>query len=145
MRREWQANGVVGPVLRELEQQHEGEQGYQFEWGHVVESLPDADAVGSEEFDVVVWSFRLNQLHEEFLNAGGNLGELADAALCCMEDVAEGNLWPEFLSVNDGDDLSSFDITVSGTQNLPAARRWISDKFLPKLLPALVAEVRALN
>ncbi len=147
-RREWQNNGVKGKVLRECEREHEGEVGYEFDWGQLIEYVADPSdnpLEFAELGNLVSWSFRLNELHAEFLDAGGYLEELSDTSMRLLEEMAEQRTWPHYIQLWDGDDLSTFEMVVFGDRNIVRARNWILKRFLREWLPPLFFELRELN
>lgn len=147
-RREWQNNGVKGKELRECEREHEGEVGYEFDWGQLIEDVADPldyPQEFTELGNLVSWSFRLNELHVEFLDAGGYLEELSDTSMRLLEEMAEQRTWPHYIQLWDGDDLSTFEMIVFGNRNIVRARNWILKQFLREWIPPLFSALRELN
>jgi hypothetical protein len=84
VRRKWQLNCVSDDNPEDLEEESGESLGYEFEWGQIREEQPDPDRLAKRDdppLMCVRWHFVLVDLYDEFLNAGGNLGELADLAL----------------------------------------------------------------
>jgi len=147
-RREWRMNGVMGARLLDCEQQHENEVGYEFDWGQLIEDVADPSdnpLEFAELGNLVSWSFRLNELHAEFLDAGGYLEELSDTSMRLLEEMAEQRTWPHYIQLWDGDDLSTFEMVVFGDRNIVRARNWILKRFFREWLPPLISALRELN
>lgn len=126
--------------------------GYQFPWGQIHEDRRDTEIDrGSDEL-AMEWHFALSELHTEFLRAGGNLGELSDWCVVLLEDAAERaregcsqEVLPSYLAFSEGNSLSAFSIEVLGSKNVPFARDWVADVFIPAILPLVVARARQIN
>lgn len=126
--------------------------GYPFPWGQIHEDRHDTDnGHGSDEL-AMEWHFALSELHAEFLWAGGNLGELSDWCVVLLEDAAERareecshEVFPPYLAFSEGNSLSAFSIEVWGSKNVPAAREWVGEVFIPGILPLVVARARQIN
>ena len=98
------------------------------------------------------WHFALSELHAEFLWAGGNLGELSDWCVVLLEDAAERareecshEVLPSWIAFSEGNLLSAFSIEVWGSENVPAAREWVAEVFIPGILPLVVERGRQFN
>jgi len=135
-RRAWEA--ANGPIV-----------GYQFPWGQIHED-PACDA-GPDEI-AMEWHFVLNDLHTEFLRAGGCLGELSDCCVAmldrakeCAREEPRQQVLPTYVSFWDGNPLSAFSILIQGPANLPAARDWVAGMFIPGMLPILVENASRIN
>ena len=64
--------------------------GYEFEWGQIIEDPADQRSNARTPDSVHVaacWHFVLIDLHNAFLDAGGNLGELSDLAVDILEQI----------------------------------------------------------
>ena len=91
LEREWRLNGVQGAELAPFREEHLGTVGYPYPWGQIVESRCDEAAPGDPVDPappVLTWGFVLSALHGEFLDAGANLGELADLAVTLLDEIA---------------------------------------------------------
>ena len=145
-------NALSEDQRREWEAANGRNVGYQFSWGQIHEdpAPPDVDVRPGEI--AVEWHFVLSKLHAEFLWAGGCLGELSDCCVAMLEQ-AEGcareephqEVLPAYVSFCEGNLLSAFSIQVWGSANLPAAREWVADTFIPGILPIVVENVSRIN
>jgi len=156
VRREWELNGNDDEFFAEAEMEFAQMRGYQFEWGQIVEDLrepadsgndPDADLFGAH------WGFVLTDLHDAFLDVGGNLGELSDLAVDMIEDIRWDALvdlppdrrpegLPEYIVFSEGDNSSAFDIGVLGAKNVECARQWVDRFVIYGMLPILIERLR---
>ena len=145
-------NGWFAERQRTWEAENGPNIGYQFPWGQIREdpSEPDVDA-GPDQL-VMEWHFVLNDLHAEFLWACSGLGELSDCCVAmleraeaCAREKRSQEVLPAYLSFDEGNALSAFSMYVWGPENLPAAREWIADVFIPGVLPLVVENAKQLN
>jgi len=157
VRREWQINGYEGEGKDE-DEDLTASVGYAFEWGQIIEDMcePNPDDPPEERgFIGVCWHFLLTGLHQEFLDAGGNLGELSDLAMILFhpqpynaKDVAtrlRKAKQPKFVDFDEGNCISAFEIMVMRTRNVARARRWVADVFIPDVLPYLRTRLWEMN
>ena len=102
------------------------------------------------------WHFLLANLHDEFLDAGGNLGGLADLALHIVDEICEcplaelgheyrHEIVPDFISFDEGNNISAFEIAVFGVDTIDMARQWVNVVFLTGVLPSLISQLQAEN
>jgi hypothetical protein len=155
LEREWAVNGVQGAELAQLREEHLGTVGYPYPWGQIVENRCDEAAPGDPidpAAPVLTWGFVLSALHDEFLDAGGNLGELADLAVTLLDAIASAaqaedrtDVIPAFIGFEEGEGCSAFQIVVSGHNNVDAARDWVDQFFIDGVLPLLIERFRAEN
>jgi hypothetical protein len=81
--REWKINGVGADGLKELQAEHGSAVGYEFDWGQIIEEGEDGDPAAEPNdpegvpYLALRWHFVLCGVHNEFLDGGGNLGELS--------------------------------------------------------------------
>lgn len=157
VRREWQMNGIEGRAEVEAEFSHS--LGYEFEWGQIIEELSDQDPIENRDDHphmCVRWHFMLVNLHDEFLDAGGNLGDLSDLALHIVNEICEcplaelgheyrHEIVPDFFSFDEGNSISAFEIAVFGVDTIDMARQWVDVVFLPGVLPNLISRLQAEN
>lgn len=157
VRREWQINGGEGRAEVEAEFSHS--MGYEFEWGQIIEELLDHDRPEKTDDPPPLcarWHFVLADLHNEFLDAGGYLGDLADLALYILEEIREyaltevapenrGDIVPDYIEFDEGNNISAFEIAVFGVDNIDPARQWVDSFFLPGVLPRLISQLQAEN
>ncbi len=137
---------------REWETENGHNLGYQFLWGQIHEERCEGDGATRPDDSVMEWHFILSELHAEFVRDGGNLCELSDCCVGMLEHAEERareetsqEVLPAYLSFSEGHSLSAFSIHVSGAENLPAARTWIADVFIPGILPLVVESARQIN
>jgi hypothetical protein len=137
---------------REWEAENARNLGYQFPWGQIHEERCDGDGATRPNDSVMEWHFVLSDLHAEFVRDGGNLCELSDCCVGMLERAEEHareetsqEVFPAYLSFSEGHSLSAFSIHVSGAENLPAARTWVADVFIPGILPLVVGSARQIN
>lgn len=126
--------------------------GYQFPWGQIHEERCGGNGVTGPDDPVMEWHFVLSELHAEFLRDGGNLCELSDCCVEMLENAEERareeisqEVFPAYLSFSEGHSLCAFSIYVPGAENLPAARTWIANVFIPGILPLVVEHARQIN
>lgn len=126
--------------------------GYQFPWGQIREDPSEPDGGAGPDRLAMEWHFVLNDVHAEFLRAGGGLGELSDCCVAtleraeaCASEESSREVLPPYLVFDEGIALSAFSIQIRGPENLPAAREWIADVFIPGVLPLLVENATRLN
>ncbi len=157
VRREWQMNGDEGRAEAEAEFSHS--LGYEFEWGQIIEELLDHDHPEKSDDPPPMcarWHFVLVDLHNEFLDAGGNLGELSDLALYILEQIHQyalievapdnrGDILPDYIEFDEGNNISAFEIAVFGVDNIEPARQWVDSFFFPGVLPRLISQLQAEN
>ena len=159
--REWKLNGVGAEALTELQAEHGGAVGYEFEWGQIIEEVCDASATydSGDLLDMppmaVIWHFNLCDVYTEFLDAGGNLGELSDLAIEVLAEIdssrhelpqaAREDALPACISFDEGSNISAFAVCVVGQANVAGAREWLSNYFIPAVLPMLIDRLRAEN
>jgi hypothetical protein len=137
---------------REWEAENGRNVGYQFPWGQIHEDRRDTDTGGGSDELAMEWHFALSEIHTEFLWAGGNLGELSDWCVVMLEDAAEQareersqEVLPPYVAFSEGNLLSAFSIEVWGSKNVPAARAWVADVFIPIVLPLVMESARQIN
>ena len=144
-------NGCFEERRREWEAENGRNVGYQFPWGQIHE---DRYADGDTGPDKVAmeWHFALSELHTEFLWRSGNLGELSDWCVSMLEDAEERareeraqEVLPPCVAFSEGNLLSAFSIEVWGARNVPAARAWVADVFIPAILPLVMDSARQIN
>jgi hypothetical protein len=152
VRREWQVNGVGDESRVELETEFAQIRGYEFEWGQIVEDLFDPAESGNDPDSPIIgacWHFVLVDLHNAFLDGGGNLGELSDLAVYILEEFSrwavekfsprcKSKILPEYIDFDEGNTISVFAIDVLGTKNVERARKWVATFFIPCILPLLI-------
>jgi hypothetical protein len=157
VRREWQINGTKERAEIEAEFSHSF--GYEFEWGQITEELiaqEDCDEADHGSGMRVCWHFVLADLHHEFLDAGSNLMDLSELALTILEQItqhARSNLTPEdrceilpdYIEFDQGNNISAFEISVLGVDNIDRARQWVDTVFLASMLPHLICKLQAEN
>ena len=159
--REWRINGVDATTLAELKAEYGAVVGYEFDWGLVIEQVFDgglaADAQDPAEPAglAVRWNFVLRDLHAAFLDAGGNLGELSALAVMLLANIeqsrhelppaARDGVLPHYVIFDEGNHISAFAVCVVGASNVPRARKWMANYFVPAVLPILVDRLRAEN
>ena len=157
--REWNINSVDSATLAELRTEYGALVGYEFEWGQITEEVFDPGSDAQDEDDVaglaLRWNFVLRDLHNTFLDAGGNLNELSDLAVAVLDTVSDSrqelrddarqDALPDFIVFDEGNAISAFAVCVVGRCNLPAAREWMANDFIPAVLPLLVERLRAEN
>lgn len=157
VRREWQMNGDEGRAEAEAEFSHS--LGYEFEWGQIIEELLDQDPIENRDDPPPLcarWHFVLVDLYDEFLDAGGNLGELSDLAVWILDQVTEhalvelppedrGEILPDYIRFGEGNSISAFEIEVFGIDNIDTARQWVDSFFFPGVLPHLISRLQAEN
>ena len=159
VRREWKMNSGDDDCLAEAESEFADSRGYEFEWGQIIEELLDQDC-GEEDDDPLSlsarWHFVLVDLHNEFLDARGNLGELSDLAVNILEQIREDafaelspenrrDTMPDFIDFSEGNIISAFEIAVLGVENIDRARKWVDSFFVAGVLPILISRLRAEN
>ena len=159
VRREWRINGVEGERLKDCEAEIVDSVGYEFEWGQIIESLTDpheCEEACEPGYPGAQWHFLLTDLHDAFLDAGGNLGELSDLALILLDEVTEdalAQLPPElrhdaetdYIEYDEGNDACAFAVLVYGIRNVGGARHWVDSFFIPRVLPLLISQLHAEN
>lgn len=157
VRREWQMNG--GKNRAEVEAAFSHSLGYEFEWGQIIEELLDQDRLEKRDEPphmCVRWHFVLVDLHDEFLDTGGNLGDLSDLALYILEDIREqalaelapehrDQILPDYIEFDEGNNISAFEIAVLGVDNIDLARQWVESVFVHGVLPNLISRLQAEN
>ena len=93
--REWKINGVDADSSAEVQAEHGEAVGYEFYWGQIIEEVIDGDPAAApcdpEDLPGVAlcWHFVLCGVHGEFLDGGGNLGELSDLAVAILADIED--------------------------------------------------------
>lgn len=159
VRREWQVNGGDDESLAEAAAEFSQSRGYEFEWGQIIEELLDQDPTEKDDDPLSMsarWHFVLVDLHNEFLDAGGNLGELSDLAVDILDLVRQDafaeltpenrrETMPDFIDFNEGNNISAFEIAVLGVENIDQARQWVDSFFVVGVLPILISRLRAEN
>ena len=157
VRREWQMNGSKDRAEIEAEFSHSF--GYEFEWGQIIEDLmeqEDCDDAGHGSCMCARWHFVLVDLHNEFLDVGGNLMDLSELALTTLEQIRQDALsnlahedrceiLPDYIEFDQGNNISAFEIFVLGIDNIDRARQWVDTVFLVSVLPNLISKLRAEN
>lgn len=159
--REWKINGVAADSLAELQAEHGDAVGYDFDWGQIIEEIFDDDPAGApcDTQDVptlaLCWHFVLSGVHGEFLDGGGNLGELSDLAIAVLAEIedsrdelpepAREDGLPACVSFDEGNNISAFAICVLGRSNIARARQWVGSFFIPGVLPLLIDRLRNEN
>ncbi len=157
VRREWQMNGTKERAQIEAEFSHSF--GYTFEWGQIIEELmaqEDCDDADHGSGMRVCWHFVLADLHHEFLDVSGNLMDLSELALTILEQItqhARSNLTPDdrfeilpdYIEFDQGNNISAFEISVLGVDNIDCARKWVDTVFLVSMLPNLISKLQAEN
>lgn len=150
--REWDRNSLSAEARAELEAEHAGALGYVFPWGQIIEERSAAgDQVADkpeEEGNALSWHFVLSQAHAAFLEGGGNLAELADVALECLHDgvpFEETGSPPAFITFEEGNAISVFEISVRDVASEAAARKWVHNTFLRLALPMVIDDMIGLN
>ena len=152
--REWKINGVDADSLVEVQAEHGDALGYEFEWGQIIEEIFDnvpASApcdTGDLPSLTLCWHFVLSGVHGEFLDGGGNLGELSDLAVAALEDIedsrdelpeaAREDGLPACIAFDEGNNISAVAIFVFGRSNIARARAWVGSFFIPGVLPLLI-------
>lgn len=144
------------PDAAELEAEFADCRGYEFEWGQIIESLTERNEAedAGDPYLAARWDFVLVDLHNEFLDAGHNLGELSDLAVCTLERIRDfvlselivGESWnvlPPYIAFDDGDSISAFEVWVRGIENIDRARQWIASFFIPGILPLVILRLQA--
>ena len=105
--REWNMNGVGAAALAELRAEYGAVVGYEFDWGQIIEAGEDGDPSASQTtrkacpYRALRWHFVLCGVHNEFLDVGGNLGELSDLAINVLAGLKQSR---EELSAGSRDD-----------------------------------------
>jgi hypothetical protein len=159
--REWKINGVTADSLAEIQAEHGAAVGYEFDWGQIIEEVVDDDPAFAPEdlkdFPCIAlcWHFVLCGVHNEFLDGGGNLGELSDVAITVLEELeqsrdelpeaAREDGLPACISFDEGNNISAFAVCVKGRSNIPLARQWMGSFFIPGVLPPLIDRLRREN
>jgi hypothetical protein len=157
LQREWQINGVEGRCLAEYKAEIVDSLGYEFEWGKIIESLTDpheCEEACEPGYPGALWHFVLTDLHNTFLDAGGNLRELSDLALIQLYQVTEEALAqlppeirrdaePDYIEYDEGNDACAFAVLVYGIRNVGGARQWVDSFFIPRVLPLLISQLHA--
>jgi hypothetical protein len=157
VRREWQINGNDAEFLAEVEVELAQMRGYQFRWGQIVEELFHPAACRNDPASVqfgAFWNFVMTDLHDTFLDVGGNLGELSDLAVDMIEDIRWDALvelppdrrpdgLPEYIVFGEGDNISAFEIAVLGDENVEKARQWVDRFVIHGMLPILSERLRS--
>ena len=159
--REWKVNGVDADSLAEVQAEHGDAVGYEFEWGQIIEEIFADDPPGApcdtEDLSslALCWNFVLSGVHGEFLDGGGNLGELSDLAVAVLEDIedsrdelpeaAREDGLPACIRFDEGSNISAFAIFVFGRSNIARAREWVGSFFIPGVLPLLIDRLRGEN
>ena len=159
--RERKVNGVGADSLTELQAEHRSAVGYEFEWGQIIEEGEDGDPA-SEPNDpegvpylALRWHFVLGGVHTEFLDGGGNLGELSDLAINVLAELEQSrdelpadsreDGLPGCICFDEGNNVSAFAVCVLGRSNIARAREWVSSFFIPAVLPMLIDRLRGEN
>lgn len=159
--REWKINGVDADSFAEAQAEHGAAAGYEFEWGQIIEEVIDGDPAtapcDTEDLAslALCWHFVLSGMHGEFLDGGGNLGELSDLAIAVLTDIedsrdelpeaAREDGLPTCISFDEGNNISAFAICVFGRPNIARAREWVGSFFIPGVLPLLIDRLRGEN
>jgi len=159
VRRERAMNFDPSPTIAEIEAEYADCRGYEFEWGQIVEDLTDPGECAEARAEAHLypgasWHFVLTELHAKFLDAGITLDRLSELAVRMLEAIAEDahselsaeerrERLPDYIRFCSGNDLSVFEIWVSGLDNVPAARRWVDGFFIPDVLPLIISRLRA--
>ena len=159
--REWKINGVDADSLAEAQAEHGAAVGYEFEWGQIIEEVIEGDPATApcdpEDLSslALCWNFVLSGVHGEFLDGGGNLGELSDLAVAILADIedsrdelpeaAREDGLPTCIAFDEGDNISAFAIFVFGRSNIARARDWVGSFFIPGVLPLLIDRLRGEN
>ena len=159
--REWKINGVDADSLAEAQAEHGAAVGYEFEWGQIIEEVFADDPAGAPcdtgnlPSLALCWHFVLSGVHGEFLDGGGNLGELSDLAVAVLEDIedsreelpeaAREDGLPTCIAFDEGNNVSAFAIFVFGRSNIARARAWVGSFFIPGVLPLLIDRLRGEN
>ena len=159
--REWKRNGITADSLAEAKAKHGIAVGYEFAWGQIIEEVNDDDlAVAPEDLNdfpciALCWHFVLCGVHNEFLDGGGNLGELSDLAITVLEELEQsrGELpeaaredgLPACISFDEGNNISAFAVCVLGRSHISRAREWVDSFFILGLLPLLINRLRREN
>jgi len=159
VRREWQMNGGDDGFLAEVEEEFGECRGYEFEWGQIIEELLEQDSREKDDDPLSMsarWHFVLVDLHNEFLDAGGNLGELSDLAVNILEQIRDDafaeltsedrrETLPDYIAFSEGNNISAFEIAVLGVENIDRARQWVDSFFILGVLPILISRLQAEN
>lgn len=159
--REWKINGVDADSLAEVQAEHGDALGYEFEWGQIIEEMIEGDPATApcdpEDLSslALCWNVVLSGVHSEFLDGGGNLGELSDLAVAVLEniedsrdelpDAAREDGLPACIAFDEGNNISAFAIFVFGRSNIARAREWVGSFFIPGVLPLLIDRLRGEN
>jgi hypothetical protein len=158
---EWKKNGVGADSLAELQSEHGAAVGYEFDWGQIIEEVfddhPDTDSEDQQDLPrlAVRWHFVLSGLYSEFLDGGGNLGELSDLATVFLAEAEQSrdelpqamrdDELPARISFDEGNNISAFAVCVSGRSNVSVARQWMNSYFIPGVLPLVIDRLREEN
>lgn len=161
IRREWKINGVDADSSTELQAEHGSAVGYAFDWGQIIEEGEDGDPAAEPShaqalpYLALRWHFVLCGVHNEFLDGGGNLGELSDLAATILADLqdsrdelpaaAREDVLPACICFDEGNNISAFAVCVLGRSNIARAREWVSSFFIPDVLPMLIDRLRGEN
>jgi hypothetical protein len=158
-RREWQINGDDNESRAEVETEFAQIRGYEFEWGQIIEELFDPAESGNDADSACIgacWHFVLIDVCNEFCDRGGNLGELSDLAVDILESIQldalaeltpdqRSEVLPDYVTFDEGNNISVFEINVLGTENIERARMWVDSLFIPGVLPILTDRLRESN
>ena len=159
--REWKINGVDADSSAEVQAEHGEAVGYEFHWGQIIEEVVNGDPAPArcdpEDLPGVAlcWHFVLCGVQGEFLDGGGNLGELSDLAVAILADIedsrdelpeaAREDGLPACISFDEGNNISTFAICVLGRSNIARSREWVGSFFIPGVLPLLIDRLREQN
>jgi hypothetical protein len=150
VRREWGLNG------RGHEAEFSQILGYEFDWGQIIEEFPGiGDAADDRDCPplAVRWHFLTVDVHNAYLDAGGNLGELSDVAIEVLEELSlpalvkhssddRSDVLPDYIDFDEGNTISAFAIDVLGAENVDRARKWVDSFFIPGILPLVITYLR---
>jgi hypothetical protein len=158
---EWKMNGVGADSLAELQAEHGAAVGYEFDWGQIIEEgsddHPDTDSEDQQGLPRLAlrWHFVLSAVYSEFLHGGGNLGELSDLATAFLAEAEQSrdelpetlrdDALPAGISFDEGNNISAFAVCVLGQSNVSVARQWMSNFFIPGVLPLVIDRLREEN
>ena len=149
--REWKEKGGSRTALAEREVNRRSPVGYEFKWSRIFEERTDATEFAESNAATpasICWHFVPVDLHDKFLDAGANLGELADIAVAILKGVREDFLAelsanrgssapPPFIEFGGGNNVDASGLAVHGSEHSDLARLKVDRFSAPVVIPFL--------